>query len=433
MSRMIVTGGAPPRGRDDPLTELDIDELVERLTPGEIQKLLDECDPDDPHIPPSLRTNYKCEKEATGPLNRKKLLDYINDEALNTPDIQDAVPHVPGTTRGKKWIPPPKPQDPKDSLRGLLDEEIELDIDLGDDDANAALNNASTAEIVDLAGILGLHSMMNQDQFHSAQSDKWATKADPSVGWNGITKATPLKEFPPEEPNRTDPVDVITKLQNNDESTEKVNLNNVPVSEKQFIAIFDALRTNETLEDLSMANTMLGDFAAGNLASSVESNKALEKVNIESNNVSPQTLVKLFEAANVQQVLSEIKASNQQAQFLGNKVEVAITKAVENNKSLLRVGLHFEFNDCRNRVAVQLQKNLDRVRLRRIAHKLSTAAAAKAVTENSSRTGGFLGGLPGQLSAIPRQKEMTPGSEAGSSEYEYYYEDEEEDSGSAPR
>ena len=45
---------------------------------------------------------------------------------------------------------------------------------------------------------------------------------------------------------------------------------------------------------------------------------------------------------------------------------------------------------------------------------------------------GHLGGLPGQLSHIPRQKEMTPASDAGSSEYEYYYED-EEDSGSAPR
>ena len=45
---------------------------------------------------------WQCEKEATGPLNRKKLLDYINDEALNTPDIQDAVPHVSGITRGKK-------------------------------------------------------------------------------------------------------------------------------------------------------------------------------------------------------------------------------------------------------------------------------------------------------------------------------------------
>lgn len=39
----------------DPLNDLDIDELVERLTPGEIQRLLDECDPDDPSIPPSMR------------------------------------------------------------------------------------------------------------------------------------------------------------------------------------------------------------------------------------------------------------------------------------------------------------------------------------------------------------------------------------------
>ena len=81
----------------------------------------------------------------------------------------------------------------------------------------------------------------------------------------------------------------------NFQSADKVNLNNVPVSEKQFMRLFEALSTNETLEDLSMANTTLGDFAAGNLAKSIESNKALEKINIESNNVSPQTLIKLFE------------------------------------------------------------------------------------------------------------------------------------------
>ena len=54
-----------------------------------------------------------------------------------------------------------------------------------------------------------------------------------------------------------------------------------------------------------------------------------------------------FQAANVQQCVEEIKASNQQAQFLGNKVEMAITKAIENNKTLLKVGLHFDFGDCR--------------------------------------------------------------------------------------
>ena len=41
MSRTIVTGGL----KHDLLNELDIDDLVERLTPGEIQRLLDECDP----------------------------------------------------------------------------------------------------------------------------------------------------------------------------------------------------------------------------------------------------------------------------------------------------------------------------------------------------------------------------------------------------
>ena len=72
-------------------------------------------------------------------------------------------------------------------------------------------------------------------------------------------------------------------------------LNNVPVSENQFMEIFDALSHNETLEELAMSNTTLGDFAAGKLVCSIESNKRLEKLNIESNNVSPQTLVKLFD------------------------------------------------------------------------------------------------------------------------------------------
>ncbi len=63
-----------------------------------------------------------------------------------------------------------------------------------------------------------------------------------------------------------------------------------------------------------------------------------------------------------QESVSELRATNQAAQCLGNRVEMAITKSIENNKTLLKVGLQFEFNDCRNRVAVHLQKNLDRIR-----------------------------------------------------------------------
>ncbi len=170
--------------------EVDIDVLVDTLTPGEIQALLDECDPDDPHLPASARCTYKCDKLPTGPLNRKKLLEFINEQAKNTPDKPELVPYVPGTIRGKKWVPPPKPQ----NLLGLDvdDDEIELDIDLGEE-TEEALRSASTNEIIDLAGILGFHAMMNQDQYHAAQSDKWSEGADSNVGWDGITKATPLK------------------------------------------------------------------------------------------------------------------------------------------------------------------------------------------------------------------------------------------------
>ena len=46
-----------------------------------------------------------------------------------------------------------------------------------------------------------------------------------------------------------------------------------------------------------MSNCTMGDFAAANLACALENNKTLEKLSIESNNVSPQTLVKIFEVS----------------------------------------------------------------------------------------------------------------------------------------
>jgi len=350
------------RGMEN-LADLDIDELVERLSPGEIQKLLDEADPDDPQIPASLRTNYRCEKPATGGFNKQALLDFIEQEALNTPDIPDVVPHVPGTIRGKTWKAPTRPKQ-------NFNEEIELDIDLGED-VELALSSATTDEIVDLAGIMGLHSMMNQDQYHASQSEK-NPRADPEIGWKGITKATPLKVYPAEQPNKANPDEILEKIQANDPNTKQVILNNVPVQENTFIELFDALEKNTQLKELSLANTMLTDTAATILASVLEVNKTLEKLNIESNTVSPQTIARIIEAIGVHQTLIDIKASNQQSHFLGNKVEMAITKALENNKTILKCGLHLQFGDCRNRVAVQLQKNLDRQRLKRVAHKLST-------------------------------------------------------------
>lgn len=56
----------------------------------------------DTFLPPSQRTSYECEKDPTGPLNRKKLIEHINKEAIETPDLPELKPYVPGVIRGKK-------------------------------------------------------------------------------------------------------------------------------------------------------------------------------------------------------------------------------------------------------------------------------------------------------------------------------------------
>lgn len=53
-------------------------------------------------MPPSQRCSYECDKTPTGPLNRKKLIEHINKQAMETPDIPELKPYVPGTVRGKK-------------------------------------------------------------------------------------------------------------------------------------------------------------------------------------------------------------------------------------------------------------------------------------------------------------------------------------------
>ena len=49
------------------------------------------ADPDDKHMPASVRTAYRCEKDPTGDLNRDSLINCINEIALNTPDAEEKI------------------------------------------------------------------------------------------------------------------------------------------------------------------------------------------------------------------------------------------------------------------------------------------------------------------------------------------------------
>lgn len=61
-----------------------------------------------------------------------------------------------------------------------------------------------------------------------------------------------------------------------------------------------------------------------------------------------------------------------------------ITEMVEKNSTLLRLGLHLEFNDARHRVAAHLQRNIDRSEYKAF-HVIYLSLSIKKILSKSSR------------------------------------------------
>ncbi|XP_058978238.1 tropomodulin isoform X4 [Musca domestica] len=347
-----LTAPAKLYGKDlSEYDDVDVETLLAQLSPEEINILAKEVDPDDNFLPPDQRCSYECTKDPTGPLNRKKLIEHINKQAIETPDQPEFEPYVKGTVRGKKWVPPPRDQ--RD-----VEAEEKIAIDLGDE-YESALKDATQEEIIDLAAILGFHSMMNQDQYHASLLNKGQPVG---MGWDGITKSTQQKVYPMDPPNDTDVEESIRRVKDDDEKLIDLNLNNIKnISEEKLEQLINALPGNEHLEVLSLTNVGLTDKLALLLAEAIEKSKTLRVLNVETNFISPPVIVKLVQALLKCRTIEEFRASNQRSQVLGNKIEMEITDLVEKNTSLLRLGLHLEFNDARHRVAAHLQRNIDRI------------------------------------------------------------------------
>ncbi|KAG5333199.1 TMOD protein, partial [Acromyrmex heyeri] len=373
-----MTTAAKLYGKDlSEYDDIDVDQLLAELTPEELNILAKEVDPDDSFMPPSQRCSYECNKSPTGPLNRKKLIEHINKQALETPDIPELKPYVPGVIRGKKWIPPPQ----DNTKEKEADEQIA--IDLGEE-YEQALSAATQEEIIDLAAILGFHSMMNQDQYHASLLNSGQPVG---LGWDGVTKASQPKIYPMEPPNDTDVDATIKQVREDDSSLTDLNWNNIKVSivdytyckkrtmfhakltlvllqnisDEKFMQLFEGLEMNTHLESLSLTNVGLNDKTAQRLADAIEKNSTLKVLNVETNFISPPVIVRLIRSLLKTKSIEEFRCSNQRSQVLGNKIEMEITQLVEQNPTLLRLGLHLEFNDARHRVAAHLQRNIDRI------------------------------------------------------------------------
>lgn len=248
---------------------------------------------------------------------------------------------------GKVYVPKETPQTATDDMKIVLDL-----------DEEQTLSTASDSDLVDLAGILGLHSMLNQDQYHASITNKGQMGG---TKFESVVKASvPKKAVPILPDNDTDVSKTTQQVTENDSSLKTLNWNNIKhIPREVFKKLFDGLKSNSNLEKLSMSNTGMTDGPAAKLAEALKTNKSLTVLNLESNFISGAMIRDILKAINENQTILEFRACNQRPQVMGNRIEMEIAKLVEENSTLLRLGLNFDVPDARLRVANKLQANND--------------------------------------------------------------------------
>ncbi|XP_064595955.1 tropomodulin-1-like [Liolophura sinensis] len=337
----------------------NLDDLLAQLSQAELEELNGDFDPDNSLLPPSQRQRDQTDKEPTGPFNKKHLLEFLEKQAKEEKDW-DTKPFTK-ETRGKVFVPK---EVEEEKLRLGADEDgVETEWD-------DILQQASEEELVDLAAVLGFHSMLTQVQYHASLQDEAISNHG---GFKAAAKAEALKIIPNEPPNPTDVEETLEKLKNNDSKLVNVNLNNIKnISLERLIELSEALATNSHLKVLHMANTGFTDKAAKVLAQSLEQNKTLRVLNLESNYITGDNILALVQAINNNKTVVELRVANQKPSILGNRVEMAISKAIAENDNILRFGIFFEFPDARIRVHEKLKANNDLLRKERLGKAKGT-------------------------------------------------------------
>ncbi|XP_076585832.1 tropomodulin-1 isoform X1 [Chaetodon auriga] len=329
--------------------DIDEDELLKKLSEEELQRLedeLEELDPDNALLPAGMRQKDQTKKAPTGTFQRDNLLAHLEKQAKEHPDKEDLVPFT-GEKRGKAWVPK-KRVDP-------IIENVTLEPELEE-----ALASASDAELCDIAAILGMHTLMSNQQYYEALASSTIVNKQ---GLNSVIQCTQYKPVPDEEPNSTDVEETLSRVKRNDPDLVEVNLNNIRnIPIKTLKAYAEALMKNTVVERFSIVGTRSNDPVAFALAEMLKVNTTLKSLNVESNFITGTGILALIESLQNNATLQELKIDNQ-SQPLGNKVEMEIASMLEKNTTLLKFGYHFTQQGPRLRGSNAMMNNNDLARV----------------------------------------------------------------------
>ncbi|OUC42690.1 leucine Rich repeat-containing domain protein [Trichinella nativa] len=192
----------------------------------------------------------------------------------------------------------------------------------------------------------GEEKLQTPKELYEIYQSKWKEAEefeDPEVVKCGL----PDVKRPSEPENDTDIGQCIVDLQNNKESVVEINVNNMkrtPVSQIQ--SLIKSIPYSQHLKKLSLANLALNDHDLEPLLEVLRQNTSLEVLNLETNYLSGEFLTRLFQALLEKQTLTVVKAVNQ-SPTISNAAEKEITKAIWQNRALIKVSLNLRTAEYR--------------------------------------------------------------------------------------
>jgi len=342
------------------LLQLDEMALMKEMDEDTLQQLLcdiADMDPDNTMLPVGFRQRDQTAKEATGDLSRDKLMNFLEEEGSAVPDKEEEVAYEAGKKRGKVFKIPEKiisdnPYANESSGKVDLEPEVEK-----------ALADATDLELTDLAAVLGLHKMLNNEQLYEAQASGGEMVCTES--WKDNTLCKMKTDIIDESfVNETDIEDVMNKIKNNDASLDDVNLNNLEISTEQLLEVVGAMKSNSSVKYFSIANTRANDEVAKACGAMLADNKSLEVFNCETNFITTNGIIAMIEPLRMNTNLVELRIANQRSK-LANKAEENLMNVMEANNSIKKLGYTFSCPGPRHMVGSFITRNVDMARQKR--------------------------------------------------------------------
>ena len=175
-----------------------------------------------------------------------------------------------------------------------------------------------------------------------------------------------LKTLSEDEDPHVDTRLLVQLLEEDSPQLHTLRLNNIPLQPSLLAKIFDALKTCTNIRHLSLAGVGMKDDVGLHMVEAVKTNCTLESLNIESNQLTNESLEPLFACLETHGSMRELKCAHQKA-GLGSRGEEAMVRAMERNENLLKIGYPFAVPSARSAVERCQVKNADLQRQRRMS------------------------------------------------------------------